>query len=194
MKKEDNAPAGLTAKQLKALNKRIAENTEVVKKRFGAKLFNKAAKAVEKVMNDKNSPMNKTEQSIPAKPESKSAEDYLTKAVTGSFDAEWDNGDVSKKEALEAMEFYATQQLSLHTQQLAEENERLRKENEWTSVEDRLPEASSYYLTWQNGFSRPVELYWGLDDPCFRTIDRHKINVTHWRPLPSPPTISKEGE
>lgn len=60
------------------------------------------------------------------------------------------------------------------------------KTNEWVSVAERLPETEGYYLTWVNGFSRPIELYFG-ENKCFATADRSKVNVTHWQPLPTPP-------
>lgn len=58
----------------------------------------------------------------------------------------------------------------------------------WVPVSDRLPEESFYYHTWVKGFSRPVELYFDIQDRHFRTTDRSIIHITHWQPLPPPPT------
>lgn len=59
--------------------------------------------------------------------------------------------------------------------------------SEWISVKDRLPEESSYYLTWVKGFSRPIELYFNIETGSFATTDRSIINITDWQPLPKPP-------
>lgn len=56
---------------------------------------------------------------------------------------------------------------------------------EWISVGDRLPDREGYYLTWVNGFSRPLELYWNGN--CFATTDRSCIGITHYHHLPNPP-------
>lgn len=55
----------------------------------------------------------------------------------------------------------------------------------WISVDKEHPENEGYYQTWVGGFSRPIELYYS--EGSFKTTDRHKINVTHWMPLPEKP-------
>jgi len=57
----------------------------------------------------------------------------------------------------------------------------------WVRVGDGFPKTVGYYLTWTAGFSRPLELYF---DGHFMTTDRSSVGITHWQPLPSPPTLN----
>jgi len=64
------------------------------------------------------------------------------------------------------------------------------KPNSWISVAERLPEEGERVLAWDNDFNESeVAIYyahdgWGCDAAM-------SLNVTHWMPLPAPPTDGK---
>lgn len=76
---------------------------------------------------------------------------------------------------------------------------------EWISVDDRLPDKWEEVLVWAKKIEG--EIYYEVDSPScvkvvFDTIDRSPlvdwdyyevlaIGITHWMPLPEPPTTSK---
>ena len=52
---------------------------------------------------------------------------------------------------------------------------------QWVSVEDRLPEDSGYYLTFEIDSNLYI-VYYNEDEGCLLASD-----TTHWMPLPAPP-------
>lgn len=58
------------------------------------------------------------------------------------------------------------------------------KQSEWISVEDRLPELFADVLVLRNG---KIEIDYNEEDGYF-AYDFKGKRVTHWMPLPSPPT------
>lgn len=72
------------------------------------------------------------------------------------------------------------------------------KQSEWISVDERLPEESGYYLTY-NAFGNRTILPYSTRHKRFNCwdclkknrVDDYSINVTHWMPLPEVP---KGGE
>ena len=69
-------------------------------------------------------------------------------------------------------------------------------ENKWISVKERFPASSSeqvlcYYTTFKGEYIGMVVLYF-WDGEWWRSTDGlWPFNVSHWMPLPPPPT--KEG-
>lgn len=69
-----------------------------------------------------------------------------------------------------------------------------RKQSEWISVDERLPEESGYYLTY-NAFGNRTILPYSTRHKRFNCwdclkknrVDDYSINVTHWMPLPEVP-------
>lgn len=72
--------------------------------------------------------------------------------------------------------------------------------SEWISVEDRLPEVGIDVLVWikkgpgkkaavtaglffDHGEGSPIWMGWESEEPF-----RHSWKITHWRPLPAPPS------
>ena len=78
--------------------------------------------------------------------------------------------------------------------------------NEWVSVDEKLPENDGWYLVYAPGYWGNSKIY-GLDGLAYSNFKHnYKVHwgiergagrgwpgiVTHWMPLPAPPT--KEGE
>ena len=72
-----------------------------------------------------------------------------------------------------------------------------RKQSKWISVEDKLPDKEGCYIvTEKNGngkvyVTERVLLYWANGPSwcmSWQERDIDKIKVTHWMPLPAPPT------
>ncbi len=69
---------------------------------------------------------------------------------------------------------------------------------EWISVEDRLPEKALDdegipldFIVWGKGYTHAVAAYFnGVNFyfECFDGSEGTMSDITHWRPLPSPPT------
>jgi len=54
----------------------------------------------------------------------------------------------------------------------------------WIRVEDRLPTAAGYYLAWNDIIKVILMPYWDKE-----WIYKYDLScVTHWMPLPDPPT------
>lgn len=71
---------------------------------------------------------------------------------------------------------------------------------EWISVQERLPEEEGEYLVWRvwAGIAqrsliwfREGEWFYGPPELGLGSIAEHGDQVTHWMPLPSPPTDSQ---
>ena len=64
---------------------------------------------------------------------------------------------------------------------------------EWISVEERLPEESEMYLVYCVDETVQVCLFIGgqWDAPRVRGSSE-EFGITHWMPLPSPPSAEKE--
>lgn len=63
---------------------------------------------------------------------------------------------------------------------------------QWVSVDDELPKDGSYFVGWAES---GIEFVGKGSCNCFRCGDdivvaytSHKIKITHWMPLPKPPT------
>ena len=63
--------------------------------------------------------------------------------------------------------------------------------SDWTKVDDRLPEAEDFYMVYVFDGHREANvvdiLYWNADHQQFLEWD-FMNNVTHWMPLPKPPS------
>lgn len=65
---------------------------------------------------------------------------------------------------------------------------------EWISVEDRLPEESGRYLCYYRGsnlicpYSAIYKMFNACDDADEEWNKQYAMMITHWMPLPSPPT------
>ena len=60
----------------------------------------------------------------------------------------------------------------------------------WIPVTERLPEEGERVLAWDNGFKESeMATYYARDGWGGEVIA--SLNVTHWMPLPAPPTSSK---
>lgn len=64
---------------------------------------------------------------------------------------------------------------------LRAENELLREANRWIPVSERLPDSTDWYLCYDGHYVYTERFIWARDWRSART-------VTHWRPLPAPPT------
>ena len=65
---------------------------------------------------------------------------------------------------------------------------------EWISVEDRLPEADGYYLTYDAPACMTDMLYYSSKYKAFNAHygpDTAISTITHWMPLPEPPEVSE---
>jgi hypothetical protein len=60
----------------------------------------------------------------------------------------------------------------------------------WIPVAERLPDEGERVLAWDNDFNESeVAIYYAHDGwGCDASIS---LNVTHWMPLPAPPTARK---
>ena len=62
-------------------------------------------------------------------------------------------------------------------------------QSEWISVKDRLPESSKRYLTFSSFYMRIVTAYYSVDRRMWLGVCRTD-GITHWQPLPAPPTTN----
>ena len=69
---------------------------------------------------------------------------------------------------------------------------------EWISVEDRLPEKDYIYvLVYKKSGETRVSFYYSEDDGCGYFEDDEcygsyeALSITHWMPLPTPPTVKE---
>lgn len=62
-------------------------------------------------------------------------------------------------------------------------------QSEWISVEDRLPESSKRYLTFNSFYMQVVTAYYSVDRMMWLGVCRAG-EITHWQPLPLPPTAN----
>lgn len=60
-------------------------------------------------------------------------------------------------------------------------------QSEWISVKDRLPESSKRYLTFSSFYMRIITAYYSVDRGMWLGLCRTD-GITHWQPLPLPPT------
>ena len=58
---------------------------------------------------------------------------------------------------------------------------------EWISVDDRLPEPSTYCLIWAEG---RVDVAYVKPNGNFAITELYGVRVNYWQPLPPPPTDS----
>ena len=71
---------------------------------------------------------------------------------------------------------------------------------EWISVDERLPEESGYYLTYNEGVTSALEysvrhkLFNATDDLPEAFSKKNSITVSHWMPLPEPPKMKGEKQ
>ena len=69
---------------------------------------------------------------------------------------------------------------------------------EWISVNERLPKVEQKVLVWEEGSPDPEFVDIGYYDPDvgkksgWRCEEYMDIYVTHWMPLPAPPTSSSK--
>ena len=71
-----------------------------------------------------------------------------------------------------------------------------RKQNQWISVEDDKPKKNGYYLCWRMTSKCGDKEWWQIDKLYWEDnlwLTHHNTfkmadYVTHWMPLPSPPT------
>ena len=97
----------------------------------------------------------------------KSAEEILNKTITGDEnDGHWFNGELGRKEALQAMHEYAAQ-------------------DRWVKVSERLPEKGERVLC---NSIYGVQIGWlTIKGDWQFTNGGSQISITHWQPLPTPP-------
>lgn len=57
------------------------------------------------------------------------------------------------------------------------------RKNEWISVDERLPEREGYYLIFTSDGLILTDIF----------LSRFNLNVSHWMPIPEPPTTEKGG-
>lgn len=63
------------------------------------------------------------------------------------------------------------------------------EQSEWISVKDRLPESSKRYLTFSSFYMQVVTAYYSVDRMMWLGVCRAG-EITHWQPLPAPPTTN----
>ena len=62
-------------------------------------------------------------------------------------------------------------------------------QSEWISVKDRLPESSKRYLTFSSFYMQVITAYYSVDRRMWLGVCRAG-EITHWQPLPAPPTTA----
>ena len=62
-------------------------------------------------------------------------------------------------------------------------------QSEWISVKDRLPESSKRYLTFSSFYMQIITAYYSVDRRMWLGVCRAG-EITHWQPLPAPPTTN----
>ena len=62
-------------------------------------------------------------------------------------------------------------------------------QTEWISVKDRLPESSKRYLTFSSFYMQVITAYYSVDRRMWLGVCRAG-EITHWQPLPAPPTTA----
>lgn len=99
----------------------------------------------------------------------KTAEEILNKTITGDEnDGHWFNGELGRKEALQAMHEYASQ-------------------SRWVKVSERLPEVGERVLVYNTVYG--VQIGWLMFTGNWEHYTQmlKSENNTHWQPLPTPP-------
>lgn len=61
-------------------------------------------------------------------------------------------------------------------------------ENKWISVKDELPKDDNQKLLFTNEFGFYRVASYDLDFKEWVDLDDYPLDVTHWMPLPKPPT------
>jgi hypothetical protein len=74
----------------------------------------------------------------------------------------------------------------LQLEQAAAEVERL-----WIPVDERLPELHEHVIGWQQGWARAAEVWLGANGQWLGGDFEPADEVSHWMPLPAPPTDAK---
>lgn len=65
----------------------------------------------------------------------------------------------------------------------------LEKVNPWISVKDRLPDIDNQYIVCYKMPNENWYVYTTGYSLSYRRFDTCNINITHWQPLPTAPTI-----
>ena len=83
---------------------------------------------------------------------------------------------------IEEFEIYEKTALSILTSYRDGE---LVEKNQWISVKDRLPVGECLMIGYQNAM---IIGYYSEKDNCGDSDSEQVVGITHWQPLPTPPT------
>lgn len=75
------------------------------------------------------------------------------------------------------------------------------EKSKWIGVNDEYPEVKTQYLVWVSGEGFVAVAYvekWSDGEEqwvfCLSQLDGLENQITHWQPLPPPPTMTDKGE